>query len=494
MARTAGMGFAHNCSNDANGNVTSDGTNQYTWNEFSKLASVNDAGTMCEGGGVCPVYDAFGRIVEVDSGSESAGHCSIHGGCEITYRPVHSQIWYTQLGKTAYMNGATYNYAYWPTPGGGTLLNTSSGGNFYMHKDWLGSARIISSVPASGNGAVLADQAFAPYGEQYDVFGSTAQNQINFTGLTQDVLGGMYDTPNRELQGSQQGRWLSPDPARSGWNQYAYATNPNSFIDPSGLKYCLYAPAPGCITPSLNGDGALEYSNWEPQYGYEFGPTDGGTGGANPSSIALGESGVFWGLTAGMDGAVASEQLDPIAAHVDDNGFLQGDYPGEVNCSGSGGCLVWNPSLQGGNGAWQQSGENDNSNNGGILNSIMNWFNSATLLGGGGSLWIPLHPKIPVGVSPGANFVSDGTKDHGCLSLIAGGVGVKSPGGSAGLLFGDPSQAFNIIKGWSVTLNVNTGFFGLGGQVIASSAGTLAGPTVGTPGMSLQVGYGGPCE
>ncbi len=233
---TTAMGFTYNCSSDSNGNVTNDGTNAYTWNEFSKLASVNSVGTMCEGGGECPVYDAFGRVVEVDSGSEGAEHCSMHGGCEIEYRPVHSHIWYTQLGKTAYMNGATYNYAYWPTPGGGTLLNTEAGGNFYMHKDWLGSARIISGVPASGNGTVTADQAFAPYGEKYNVYGSTDQNQTNFTGLTQDVFAGMYDTPNRELQGSQQGRWLSPDPAGSGWNQYAYVTNPNSQIDPTGLK------------------------------------------------------------------------------------------------------------------------------------------------------------------------------------------------------------------------------------------------------------------
>ena len=94
---------------------------------------------------------------------------------------------------------------------------------------------------------------FAPYGEVYDIFGSTAQNQINFTGLTQDVFAGMYDTPNRELQGAQQGRWLSPDPAGAGWNQYAYATNPNSFTDPSGLKYCLYGSAPGCASANWVG-------------------------------------------------------------------------------------------------------------------------------------------------------------------------------------------------------------------------------------------------
>lgn len=43
----------------------------------------------------------------------------------------------------------------------------------------------------------------------------------------------MYDTPNREL--SVVGRWLSPDPAGTGWNQYSYPTNPNSATDPTGL-------------------------------------------------------------------------------------------------------------------------------------------------------------------------------------------------------------------------------------------------------------------
>jgi RHS repeat-associated protein len=76
---------------------------------------------------------------------------------------------------------------------------------------------------------------------------------------TQDVIAGMYDTPNRELQGSQQGRWLSPDPAGAGWNQYAYATNPNSAIDPTGLgeqdhcgHWCYSTPDAHSGTPNYN--------------------------------------------------------------------------------------------------------------------------------------------------------------------------------------------------------------------------------------------------
>jgi len=74
-----------------------------------------------------------------------------------------------------------------------------------------------------------------------------------FTGDTQDILTGIFDTPNRELNASQ-GRWLSPDPAGAGWNQYAYPTNPNSFVDPSGL-------CPDCDSPHYERVDAI--GNWE---------------------------------------------------------------------------------------------------------------------------------------------------------------------------------------------------------------------------------------
>lgn len=75
-----------------------------------------------------------------------------------------------------------------------------------------------------------------------------------FTGDTQDVVSGIFDTPNRELNSSQ-GRWLSPDPAHKGWNLYAYTTNPNNLIDPSGLVEgtpCLIASPRG---PHANCEG-----------------------------------------------------------------------------------------------------------------------------------------------------------------------------------------------------------------------------------------------
>lgn len=57
-----------------------------------------------------------------------------------THGTVYTEIWYTQLGKTAYMNGSTFSYAYWPTPSGGTELQLAGFAYYFQHKDWLGNA------------------------------------------------------------------------------------------------------------------------------------------------------------------------------------------------------------------------------------------------------------------------------------------------------------------------------------------------------------------
>ena len=53
------------------------------------------------------------------------------------------------------------------------------------------------------------DVAYAPYGEAYGGSGTT---DLNFTGDNQDMISGLYDTPNREYPPNQ-GRWISPDPS-----------------------------------------------------------------------------------------------------------------------------------------------------------------------------------------------------------------------------------------------------------------------------------------
>jgi RHS repeat-associated protein len=288
---------------DSNGNLTYDTYHHYEWNEFSKVKSFDRSGTNCATSGECLVYDALGRLVEIDSGS------------------TKTEILYTQLGKTGYLNGSTLNYAYWPTPGGGTLLQ--AGGVFtYEHKDWLGSARIASGVLSDN---IVDDRAFSPYGEIYATFGSTAQNENMFTGDTQDIVSGTYDTPNREL--NIVGRWISPDPAGAGWNQYAYATNPNSFIDPSGLNQCA-GPASSCYhgsnnNPAAGGSGMPECcgSGWggaedDSMMFYGAGAAD-GTVGADGGTVSDAKNGYFDALANGTipsDVAQDRDDSEPVTA------------------------------------------------------------------------------------------------------------------------------------------------------------------------------------
>ena len=195
---------------DANGNVLSDSFNTYTWYSDNHLHTINATISQCGTQGTCLTYDAFSRMVEKNASG------------------TYTQILYSPIGKTAQMNGQTFVSAYIPLPGGEALFATPTGQSFWF-KDWLGTVRLSSS---RANRTIDFDRAFAPFGEMYQNFGSTA-NQ-NFTGDTQDSVAGLFDTLFRELHPNQ-GRWISPDPAHSGWNAYAYASDPMTETDPSGL-------------------------------------------------------------------------------------------------------------------------------------------------------------------------------------------------------------------------------------------------------------------
>jgi RHS repeat-associated protein len=196
---------------DSDGHVLYDGLNTYTWDGYGKMYSVT-AGTTagtCTGSAFCVTYDAFGRAVEMYNRGE----------------------WlYSPIGKVAWMTGQNVNSVYVSQPGGGTSVNGNST-LYFLHPDWLGTKRLSTLV---GTGAEYFDSAYAPYGQQYDSFGTLFP--VNFTGDYQDIFspGHLYDTPNRELS-QNAGRWLSPDPAGASWNAYAYATDPNTKTDPLGL-------------------------------------------------------------------------------------------------------------------------------------------------------------------------------------------------------------------------------------------------------------------
>jgi RHS repeat-associated protein len=196
---------------------------------------------------------------------------------------VYSQILYSPLGKTALMSGQTLGSAYIPLPGGATLAQDGGGQKVFWHKDWLGTARFGSFIDR----ALKLDRAFAPYGEMYaTVIGATANP--DFTGDTQDVISGLFDTPARELHPTQ-GRWISPDPAHAGWNPYAYMGNePLTGTDPTGLDGIWGDVFPIC--QGLQESGSECDSHYMPTQltdGYHFGNSNFATFGILPGEQSL---------------------------------------------------------------------------------------------------------------------------------------------------------------------------------------------------------------
>ena len=288
------------CTYDSDGNVTNDGNNVYGWDVFSKLKWTASSGTPnCGSSGMCVTYDAFGRIVERSQGT------------------TWYEQWITPSGGTAWMSGTTPVFAFWPAPSGGTVLIGVNGAAYnYIHKDWLGSARITSNLSSH---VITRDQAYSPYGELYDSFGSGGSQYTGFAGTHgNDDYPEMWDTPNREL--SIVGRWISPDPLGLGaaipanpqsWNRYTYViNNPLAMTDPLGLcldndKTTCFASgggvpwaSSGCSVVSLDGGPQICTNftgttiDW---LGVTFGPSgpryDGGCPGCVPAAFALGSLG-----------------------------------------------------------------------------------------------------------------------------------------------------------------------------------------------------------
>jgi len=267
----------YGASYDSDGNQLYDPSNMntYTWNAWSKLASVDMSGTGCSTSGECIIYDAFGRIVEVDSGS------------------TYTETFYTQAGKGVF-HGAAKVTGLWPAPGAGIVGDSTA----FMHQDWLGSVRLGHTISTS---TVTFDHALTPYGEMYARSGSASYGENNFTGDVQAIVSGtsgLWDTPNREL-GTAPSRWLSPDPIGASWNAYAYVTNPNSAIDPSGLKYCIGVAAPGCVTSAGGGsedgedgagsdplDGDMNEMSTLGPGGEDYDASSGGTVGGDGSTVS----------------------------------------------------------------------------------------------------------------------------------------------------------------------------------------------------------------
>jgi RHS repeat-associated protein len=196
---------------DALGNVTNDGVGHtYVWDAENRLSSAN---------GYAYVYDAFGRRVKGLSG-------------EVLYDLSGHAVAWLDAGTGGWNIGELYADA--------RHVATYSGGTTnFLHTDWLGTRRIMTSV----TGATSETCTALSFGDGNNCAG-TDWTYNNFTDDPHDNESNTEHTWFRQLS-TTEGRWLSPDPAGlaavdptnpQSWNRYAYVGNdPMSFVDPLGL-------------------------------------------------------------------------------------------------------------------------------------------------------------------------------------------------------------------------------------------------------------------
>jgi RHS repeat-associated protein len=194
---------------DANGNLTNDGVNTYTWNDRNQLAAIS--------GGVAATftYDAFGRRINKSVNGQATGYL------------------YDGAGAVQELSGTT------------PVANLLTGGvdEVFSRNDAAGTRTLLTD--ALGSTVALTDSSGAMQTQySYDAFGggdatgALSSNTSQYTGRENDGTG-LYFNRARYYSPALQ-RFISEDPigfAAGDANLYAYVGNdPVNSIDPSGLQ------------------------------------------------------------------------------------------------------------------------------------------------------------------------------------------------------------------------------------------------------------------
>jgi len=232
---------------DANGNLSSDGTNAYTWDARNHLTAISGGATASF------VYDAFGRRVQK------------------TVNGTSTQFLYDGWNPVQEFQGGTPS---------ANLLTGLGIDQYFQRTDATGPSSYLSDALGStlalsnSAGGLTASYVYEPFGKA-SIAGSSS-NPYQFSGRENDGTG-LYFYRARYYQPILQ-RFISQDPigfAGGDPNLYAYvANNPLNFIDLLGL--CVPPPhvfPPYPKYPTLYPDRAwpypwpqpaLPYHPWQP--------------------------------------------------------------------------------------------------------------------------------------------------------------------------------------------------------------------------------------
>ncbi|GAA2564300.1 hypothetical protein GCM10010435_40740 [Winogradskya consettensis] len=209
---------------DDDGNLTSDGTNTYTWNSRGELTGISRSGYSATFG-----YSADGRRTQRTAGGVTTGY--LYDGANPVQEKAGGAV-------TATMTNAGVDN--WQ-------LRESGGVTRRYLTDAVGST--LGLVDTAGAGAAYT---YGPFGNVTATGDDTNPNPYKFTGREDDGSGLLYYRARYYSPVLQ--RFISEDPlgVNSGdANPYAYVFNqPTALRDPEGTKPTSSNPASGCGGPN----------------------------------------------------------------------------------------------------------------------------------------------------------------------------------------------------------------------------------------------------
>ncbi len=203
---------------DKDGNLTSNGSSEYTWNARGQLTGISGASTGSFG------YDPFGRRIAKTLGASTTK--MLYDGPNVVQESVGESV--------------TGNLITGPQPDQIYSRARSGGTDSYLTNPLNSTIALANS-----SGEVKTSYTYDPFGTTTST-GAESGNPYQFTGRENDGTGLQY---NRARYYSPSGaRFISQDPAGfagSGANLYWYANgDPLDFTDPTGRCIVVCVPDP----------------------------------------------------------------------------------------------------------------------------------------------------------------------------------------------------------------------------------------------------------
>ncbi len=211
---------------DANGNMTSDGTNTYEWDAENRLVRITYPGSGNQTTFNYDCFDQYARIVEIGSTPPVVGNsirCFLWDDDEI----AEERDSVSSVSKQFFVQGQRDG------------LDACFYGVDHL------SVRQMTDVSA----AEMSGYTFSPFGNKSNIVPELKQAEFQFAGTHYHARSRLNITLYRQYN-SYLGRWLNRDPLEEeeGANVFAYIDNdPVNFIDPYGLGKGRFGGIADCI-------------------------------------------------------------------------------------------------------------------------------------------------------------------------------------------------------------------------------------------------------